>query len=88
MQFNPPAAAVIGSGDTSTVMGGFDSVRKLEQVVEGKGLMRVLTAAEMREVDRGTISLGISDVVLMENAGTAWWSFWPSDPRRWNGRGS
>jgi NAD(P)H-hydrate epimerase len=31
--------------------------------------MRVLTAAEMREVDRGTISLGISDAVLMENAG-------------------
>ena len=31
--------------------------------------MRVLTAAEMREVDRRTISLGIPDVVLMENAG-------------------
>jgi len=36
MQFNPPAAAVIGGGDTLIVMGGFDSVRKLEQVVEGK----------------------------------------------------
>jgi len=36
MQFNPPAAAVIGSGDTLIVMGGFDSVRKPEQVVEGK----------------------------------------------------
>ncbi|MBM3794249.1 MAG: NAD(P)H-hydrate dehydratase [Acidobacteria bacterium] len=31
--------------------------------------MRVLTAAEMREVDRRTISLGIPDAVLMENAG-------------------
>ncbi len=31
--------------------------------------MRVLTAAEMREVDRRTISLGISEPVLMENAG-------------------
>jgi voltage-gated potassium channel len=36
MHFNPPAAAVIGGGDTLIVMGGFDSVRKLEQVVEGK----------------------------------------------------
>jgi ADP-dependent NAD(P)H-hydrate dehydratase / NAD(P)H-hydrate epimerase len=31
--------------------------------------MRVLTAAEMREVDRRTISLGIPETVLMENAG-------------------
>jgi voltage-gated potassium channel len=36
MQFNPPASAVIDSGDTLIVMGGFDSVRKLERVVEGK----------------------------------------------------
>jgi ADP-dependent NAD(P)H-hydrate dehydratase / NAD(P)H-hydrate epimerase len=31
--------------------------------------MRVFTAAEMREVDRRTVSLGIPDAVLMENAG-------------------
>ena len=31
--------------------------------------MRVLTAAEMREVDRRTIALGIAGPVLMENAG-------------------
>lgn len=31
--------------------------------------MKVLTAAEMREVDRRTIELGISGPVLMENAG-------------------
>ncbi len=31
--------------------------------------MRVLTAAEMREVDRVTISLGIAGPLLMENAG-------------------
>ncbi len=31
--------------------------------------MKVLTAAEMREVDRRTIELGIPGVVLMENAG-------------------
>lgn len=31
--------------------------------------MRVVTAAEMREVDRCTISLGIPETVLMENAG-------------------
>src|SRR5204863_9018993 len=30
--------------------------------------MKVLTAAEMREVDRRTIELGIPGVVLMENA--------------------
>jgi hydroxyethylthiazole kinase-like uncharacterized protein yjeF len=31
--------------------------------------MKVLTAAEMREVDRRTIELGIPGIVLMENAG-------------------
>lgn len=31
--------------------------------------MRVLTAAEMREVDRRTVELGIPETVLMENAG-------------------
>ncbi len=31
--------------------------------------MQVLTAAEMREVDRRTVELGIPDAVLMENAG-------------------
>jgi ADP-dependent NAD(P)H-hydrate dehydratase / NAD(P)H-hydrate epimerase len=31
--------------------------------------MKVLTAAEMREVDRHTIEMGISGLVLMENAG-------------------
>jgi hydroxyethylthiazole kinase-like uncharacterized protein yjeF len=31
--------------------------------------MRVLTAGEMREVDRRTIELGIPSIVLMENAG-------------------
>src|SRR5579863_4969877 len=30
--------------------------------------MKVLTAAEMREVDRKTIELGIPGIVLMENA--------------------
>jgi NAD(P)H-hydrate epimerase len=30
--------------------------------------MKVLTAAEMREVDRRTIELGIPGIVLMENA--------------------
>ena len=36
MHFNPPAEAIIAAGDTLIVMGGFDSVHKLEQVVEGK----------------------------------------------------
>ena len=31
--------------------------------------MKVLTAAEMREVDRHTVELGIPGIVLMENAG-------------------
>src|SRR5450432_1511251 len=31
--------------------------------------MKVLTAAEMREVDRRTVELGIPGIVLMENAG-------------------
>src|ERR1700681_2922502 len=31
--------------------------------------MKVLTAAEMRDVDRRTIELGIPGIVLMENAG-------------------
>lgn len=31
--------------------------------------MKVLTAAEMREVDRRTVELGIADEILMENAG-------------------
>ena len=31
--------------------------------------MKVLTAAQMREVDRRTIELGIPGIVLMENAG-------------------
>jgi len=31
--------------------------------------MRVLTAAEMREVDRRTVEMGIPGIVLMENAG-------------------
>ena len=33
--------------------------------------MKVLTAAEMREVDRRTIELGIPGIVLMENAGAS-----------------
>src|SRR5215469_16353633 len=32
--------------------------------------MKVLTAAQMREVDRRTIEMGIPGLVLMENAGT------------------
>src|SRR5580700_7469589 len=32
--------------------------------------MKVLTAAQMREVDRRTIEMGISGAVLMENAGS------------------
>jgi hydroxyethylthiazole kinase-like uncharacterized protein yjeF len=35
----------------------------------GPPLMKVLTAAEMREVDRRTVELGIPGIVLMENAG-------------------
>src|SRR5436305_1751847 len=31
--------------------------------------MKVLTAAQMREVDRRTIEVGIPGIVLMENAG-------------------
>src|SRR5262245_27286027 len=31
--------------------------------------MKVLTAAQMREVDRRTIEMGIPGIVLMENAG-------------------
>ena len=31
--------------------------------------MKVLTAAQMREVDRKTIELGIPGLILMENAG-------------------
>ncbi len=34
----------------------------------GAPIMKVLTAAEMREVDRRTIELGIPGIVLMENA--------------------
>ncbi len=33
--------------------------------------MKVLTAAEMREVDRRTIERGIPGIVLMENASRA-----------------
>lgn len=36
MHFNPPANAVIAVGDTLIVMGDFDSVRKLEQLVAGE----------------------------------------------------
>ena len=35
----------------------------------GAALMKVLTAAQMREVDRRTIEPGIPGIVLMENAG-------------------
>ena len=31
--------------------------------------MKVLNAAQMREVDRRTAELGIANIVLMENAG-------------------
>ena len=31
--------------------------------------MKILTAAQMREVDRKTIELGIPGLILMENAG-------------------
>ena len=31
--------------------------------------MKVLTAAQMREVDRRTAELGIPNIILMENAG-------------------
>src|ERR1043166_1070007 len=34
----------------------------------GAAVMKVLTAAEMREVDRRTIEAGIPGIVLMENA--------------------
>jgi NAD(P)H-hydrate repair Nnr-like enzyme with NAD(P)H-hydrate epimerase domain len=33
--------------------------------------MKILTAAEMREVDRLTIERGIPGIILMENAGIA-----------------
>ena len=36
MQFNPPAGAVIEAGDTLIVMGAFDAVQNLEQVVAGE----------------------------------------------------
>ena len=32
--------------------------------------MKILTAAQMRDVDRRTIEMGIPGVVLMENAGS------------------
>ena len=32
--------------------------------------MKVLTAAQMREVDRCTIDLGLPGIILMENAGS------------------
>src|SRR5277367_5026553 len=31
--------------------------------------MKILTAAQMREVDRRTVELGIPNIILMENAG-------------------
>lgn len=36
MQFNPPGEAEVHEGDTMIVMGGFDAVRKLEQLVAGE----------------------------------------------------
>ena len=41
--------------------------------------MRVVTGAEMRALDQDDQEVGISSLVLMENAGTKWCSFFKND---------
>ena len=45
--------------------------------------MKVLTAAQMREVDRRTIEMGIPGMVLMENAGHRVVELLAENSRRW-----
>ena len=69
MQFNPPAEAEIQAGDYLIVMG---EAANLTQAGAGAGRgarVKVLTAAQMRDVDRRTAELGIPNIILMENAG-------------------
>ena len=71
MLFNPPAEAEIEAGDYLIVMG--EAAESAEAGAgAGRGArVKVLTAAQMREVDRRTSELGIPSIVLMENAGPA-----------------
>ena len=69
MLFNPAAEAEIEGDDYLVVMGESANLRRLEQMFAEVQGVKVLTAAQMREVDRRTIELGIPGLILMENAG-------------------
>ena len=69
MLFNPPAEAEIEGGDFLIAMGETANLHKLEQMLTEVQRVKVLTAAQMREVDRRTSELGMPGLVLMENAG-------------------
>jgi hypothetical protein len=69
MHFNPPAEAEIQGGRFSDRDGrGGESDQAGAGAGRGAGV-KVLTAAQMREVDRRTAELGIPNIILMENAG-------------------
>ena len=69
MLFNPPADAEIQAGDYLIVMGEAANLRQAGAGAGRGARVKVLTAAQMREVDRRTAELGIPNIILMENAG-------------------
>ena len=71
MLFNPPPDTRIAAGDHLIVMGEAGWLAEAGEANADRGpRMKVLTAAQMREVDRLTIEAASPAAVLMESAGT------------------
>jgi ADP-dependent NAD(P)H-hydrate dehydratase / NAD(P)H-hydrate epimerase len=71
MRFNPAPDERIEPGDCLIAMGEPSQLRQLEQVA-GFPVMKIVTAAEMRAIDRATSErFAVPSLTLMENAGAA-----------------
>ena len=77
MRFNPAPDDRIEAGDFLIAMGEPQQLRELEQTA-GDASMKIVSAAEMREIDRATSErFGVPSLTLMENAGVGRRPFHP-----------
>ena len=72
MRFNPAPDDRIEAGDFLIAMGEPQQLRELEQTAGSDAIMKIVSAAEMRDIDRATSErFGVPSLTLMENAGSA-----------------